>query len=182
MINLLPPNARRNVIREYWLRVATVWMFLLGTGCLIVAALLLPTYVQIQIQLNALSESMNASTETISSYDTLARELVVANDRSKILLNAASSTPFSVYVTNIEQLSGQAISINTYTFTRPKTGEATIAISGIARTRQELADFKDVLSSEGVYSRVDLPISNLIKEKDLLFSMQLFIATSTHSI
>ncbi len=182
MINLLPPTARRSIVREYWLRVATVWMFLLGTGCLIIAALLLPTYVQIHIQLRALSESVNASTEMITSYDTLAQELLTANDRAKILINAASSTPFSTYVNSIEELSGQAISINTYTFTRPKTGEATITVSGVARTRQELADFKDVLSTDGAFSRVELPISNLIKEKDLLFSMQLIVSTSTNPL
>lgn len=182
MINLIPPTARRSVIREYWLRVMSVWMFLIGTGCLIVAALLLPTYVQIWIQLNGLSELASASSDMVASYDISAQELIVASNQAKILNPPATSTPFSVYINNIETVSGSAVTLTAFTFVRPNIGETSISISGIARTRQDLANFRDSLSADTAYSRVELPISNLIKEKDLLFSMQLYLATSTSTL
>jgi hypothetical protein len=182
MINLIPPTARRSVIREYWLRVVSVWMFLLGTGFLIVAALLLPTYVQIWIQLENLSAATGVPSEKISNYDTAVSELVAATSLARILTTEASSTQFSTYISDIAKLAGDNIAITSYTFERKPTGDTTIMVAGIAATRQVLANFEDELSNNEAFSRVDLPISNLIKDRDVLFSLQLELATSTTEI
>jgi hypothetical protein len=182
MINLIPPTARRSVIREYWLRVISVWLFLLGTGFLIVATLLLPTYMIILIQKGETVDNAKSSSETAATYDGLAAELSDGTELARVLLSSPSTTPLSQYIQTIEAQSGDAVAVNSYVYKMDTSGEGVITISGIADTRQALAGFRDVLSNDSHFSNVELPISNLIKERDLLFSIQLLLATSTSDI
>ncbi len=179
MINLIPPAARKSIIREYWLRVMAVWMFLFGTGFLIVSTLLLPTYVQILIQKGGITENHVDTSDRMATYDGLMQELLAAGLLADILTGNASSTLVSHYIENIERESGSAVTINAYTYLVQSSGDAIITIAGIADSRQALAAFRDALSSDSQYYKVELPISNLIKERDLLFSMKLYLATST---
>ncbi len=182
MINLIPPAARRLVVREYWVRVLSVWMFLVGTGCLVVAALLLPTYVLIHSQISVLSETSSGVAEKVATYDSSAAELKLASEQAAILMSGGSTTPFSTYLTLIEASAGSDIEIRSVDFTRGGTGNGAVILSGESNTRQALADFRDALESEGSFTKVDLPISNLIKERDVLFSIQMQIATTTPKI
>jgi Tfp pilus assembly protein PilN len=182
MINLIPPAARRNVVREYWIRVISVWMFLMGTGFLVVAALLLPTFVLIRSQINVLSAASYMVAEKVASYDVSATELKLASTQAVILASAGTTTPFSAYLSLIEKNTGDGIQIRSVDFSRAGVSGGTVVLSGESKTRQALADFRDLMESEGLFTKVDLPISNLIKERDVLFSMQMVIATNTPTL
>ena len=54
MINLIPPDALKGVKREYYVRVGTVWAFLLTGAFVALILLLIPLYVLINSQLNAM--------------------------------------------------------------------------------------------------------------------------------
>jgi hypothetical protein len=179
MINLIPPAARKSVIREYWLRVAAIWMFLIGTGLLLVSVLLLPTYMQILIQMGGITKTTDDTTARVASYDGLVAELALANTRAGVLTSNSTAEPLSVYIENIEAVSGSAVTINSYAYEMLATGEAKITLAGIAARRGDLASFRDTLSTDPQYRTVELPISNLIKERDLLFSIELTLASST---
>ena len=179
MINLIPPVARRTVVREYWVRVISVWMFLVGTGFLVVVALLLPTYVLTRSQINVLSEVSSTVAEKVTTYDASAVELQRASEQAAILVSAGTTTPFSTYLTLIEKSAGNEIQIRSIDFSRTGVGNGTVVLSGESKTRQALAYFRDVMESDGSSIKVDLPISNLIKERDIMFSMQMMIATTT---
>lgn len=178
MINLIPPAARRSVMREYWFRAISVWLLLCGTGCIIIAVLLFPTYILIRMQVNQIDANMTASSDKVATFDVSSAELTLANTRAQVLTSISSSTPFSTYVDTIETLSGGEVTISQMVFARPQTG-GTIKLSGTAKTRQALAQFRDALEAETAFDAVDLPISNLIKERDLLFFMDITLATST---
>ena len=178
MINLLPPAARKSVVREYWLRVSAVWLFLLGTGCLIVAVLLLPTYMLIHTQINTLDSQVSASTAKASTFDVSAAALIQASTDAAILTQGASSTPFSHYLKLIETLAGPDITLRDVTYVKT-TESGKLTLAGQAATRQSLANFRDALEADPVFQNVNLPISSLIKDRDLLFSLDITIATTT---
>lgn len=178
MINLIPPAARRSVVREYWLRAISVWLLLFGTGCLIVASLLLPTYVLIRLQVGELEQTAVAASEKVATYDVSASALVAANKQAQLLMGT-STTPFSTYLTQLEQFAGAGVVLRDIQFVRSKTGVGSITVAGTAATRQVLANFRDALEAEPAFSKVNLPISNLIKDRDLLFVIDITLATST---
>lgn len=180
MINLIPPAAKKIMTRDYWARVGIVWVLLIGTACFIVTLLLIPTYVLIQIKTTLLNEEAKSATEKMASYDISATELQVANRQAQILLQEPPLVSYSTFMNDLEQAADLDVKITEFRFVRTKNS-GLINLSGIAKTRQSLADFRDVLEADVRFVKVDLPISNLIKDRDLLFSMSLIMATTTPS-
>ncbi len=64
-----------------------------------------------------------------------------------------------------------------YTSSGPTTSDVTL--SGVSATRESLVDFVKSLQSSGLFKSVDLPISNLAKDKDIDFSINITIDTKT---
>ncbi len=178
MINLIPPVAKKIMARDYLTRVGTAWVFLIGTACIIIALLLLPTYVLIQVKTSLVSEQAKDATEKMASYNVSATELQTANRQAQILLQDPEQTTFSDFIVYLESVAGSDVVVNEFHFIRTKNAGSAI-LSGVAKTRQSLADFRDVLEVDNRFVKVDLPISNLIKDRDLPFSMTLTMSTTT---
>jgi hypothetical protein len=48
-----------------------------------------------------------------------------------------------------------------------------LAISGTSNTRESIIDFNKVLNKIGIFEKIDLPVSNIIKDKKSDFTMVL---------
>jgi hypothetical protein len=178
MINLIPPAAKRGITIEYWKRVIAVWLCLFSTALVILAVFLLPTFIVLQSQIGYLQEAVTAGVDRVSRYDVTATELTTANKQAALLLeNQATNTP-SALIQIINTYAGNAVTLNNFQFSKLDSTPV-LVLSGVAATRQDLARFRDVLDQDTRFVAVDLPISNLIRDKDLLFSMEIEIATST---
>ncbi len=179
MINLIPPAGRARIVREYWIRVSVVWLFLFGTGCLLVASLLLPTYVLIRVQTSMLSQTVAVNIDKVTTFDVSFGELTTATNQARLLKGNGTTTTTSWYLTNLEKMAGTEVAIESFDFDRPLLHGGSVTISGLATTRQALSDFRDQIVADPAFSAVNLPIGNLIKDRDLLFSMNITFATST---
>lgn len=180
MINLIPPTAKRNITYTYWMRVITIWLFLLGTLSIMLTLLFLPTYVEIGNQVAALKQDVASSSAKTSSYDVSAAALLQANQQAQLVVDMPTTTTFFEYLSRLEQLAGVDVQIDTLQFDRHNP-VGTIQVSGVAHTRQGLADFRDAVVADPKFLKADLPISSLIKERDLPFSMHIIMATTTAS-
>lgn len=180
MINLIPTSAKKGVVREYWLRVTAVWMFLAGTACLLVASLMLPTYMLLAARLSELQVRIDEQASLTSSYDTNASALTEAMKTANTLLaTSTNDTPFLLFQRTLRESAGNGIQIDHIQFTRKATTTA-IKVSGVSKTRQDLADFRDKLEQNPLFINVVLPIASLIKDRDVTFDMNLQgIATTT---
>ena len=73
----------------------------------------------------------------------------------------------------------QGVTIGSVSFTRGESSNGQIGarmfISGIAPTRKSLIDFSKSLNDTKAFASVDVPVSNLTKEKNVPFSVTLFI-------
>lgn len=174
MINLIPPNARKNLLTLYWARVVSVWGVLLGIAALIGGILLLPTYVLVSNQTNVYESANRNLADSASSFDVSAAELITANQQAQDILQADATQSFSDHVEVLEQLAG-SVQILELNYAPNETG-ASFTLSGLAANRLDLVAFRDALSDSAQYSEVDLPISNLIKDSDIVFTMR-FVAT-----
>lgn len=177
MINLIPPAARKSVVFEYWLRVVSVWLFLFGTGCMIVAVLLLPTYMIVRGQIALLDGQVTSATDQTATFDAGIASLEAASAAAVLLTEGASSTPFSTYVKLLEETAGDSVVLHSINFTKDPLG-GKIILSGTAATRESLAAFRDNLEAEPLFTDVVLPIDSLLKNRDLMFSLTFTVLTT----
>ncbi len=177
MINLIPPSAEKLIIKEYWLRVLAVWLFLLGTGCLIVASLHLPTYALLRNELTSLREQVANNAAETASFDTGSAALATAMAEAALLRSVGTSS--AGHVLDIEALTdiaGSDVVLSSFVFS--KTDSTTmVTLIGTARTRAALANFRDAIEADERFADAILPISSLIKDRNIDFTMTV---TSTH--
>lgn len=173
MANLIPPNAKRAVTIEYWLRVVTVWCVLIGFGFIAVALLRLPTFVLVQSQLQAFSSAYDEAVDKTSTFEDAQETIVAANELSRLLVDEESQTAFSEMVEILDDIGGTDVRINEFRFSTDAEGENGIVISGVAATRVALADFSKDIEAHPLYAEAELPISNLAKDRDIAFSINI---------
>jgi Tfp pilus assembly protein PilN len=78
-------------------------------------------------------------------------------------------------VDKILSLKNSNISLVSLSILEGEKGLRKITVSGISRSRDDLTRFNKNLISDGSFGDIDLPVSNLIKNSDLNFTM-----TMTH--
>lgn len=168
MINLIPPKAKKGIIFEYWIRVVSVWMILGSFVLLLGAAVLFPVYVLIGVQI---SDDAIAATEKVNNYENISSQLIRASEQARYIKEESNYDLFSEYLNLFEELKGTAVILNQIQVARKENEVAPVILNGIADDRQSLASFRDRLLSDKNITSVDLPISNLARDKDIPFSI-----------
>lgn len=178
MINLIPPIVRKSIVTEYWVRVISVWFFILAVAATAIVFLSLPVYVLLSTQVNVYEQSAAEATQRVNEYDLSAGALVRANVMAQKIYELEDVEKFSTIITDIEALQGRGVVIEGYNFTHRENKLAPVEISGTAATRQALADFREALLTQEGVSDVVLPISNLAKDRDIQFSLSVVFKES----
>jgi hypothetical protein len=169
MINLIPPHAKQGITREYWLRVISVWVCIASATFLILSVALIPTYVFIKSQISVYAKSAEAAIAEVDKHNLSSAALVQASQQAQLLLSLNEAKPFTELITELEAMQNPNVSIDRFEIEQDKTGLKPITISGKAKTRQSLADFREALLEHPEIETVFLPISNLAQDKDISF-------------
>jgi hypothetical protein len=100
---------------------------------------------------------------------------------SKVLLEISRLTPDDVFINQLEiqnkdnlDLKKEMPSNNTAKTTKiilPKLKEKTVQIQGLAKTREAFLNFKQNLTDSPLFSGLESPFSNLLKEEDIKFTI-----------
>lgn len=171
MINLIPPSAEKLIVKEYWLRVLAVWLFLFGTGCLIVASLHLPTYVLVRNELVSLREQVANNAAETASFDTGSAALAMAMEEARLLKSVGtSSAPHTLDMKALTDIAGDQVVLSSFVFSKTDSA-TTVTLMGTARTRAALANFRDAIEADERFADAILPISSLIKDRNIDFIM-----------
>lgn len=179
MINLIPQFAKKSVTTEYWIRVVTVWFILWGCGLLIAGTLLFPSYILSDIQIKSYSESAAVAEDSVQNYETVSKQLSSATMQARKTIDSGSQVHMSRYLELFESLTGEDISISSIELARSEDGLSPVMVIGYSATRESLASYRDRLLEQSVVEQVDLPISNLAKDRDILFSLTVTINNET---
>lgn len=171
MINLLPPAAKKGILIEYWVRAVSVWFILWSFALLAATSLLLPAYVFTTSQVELHQESADVAIKKVTDYEQASVSLVNASQQARTIVDGKEKERFSKYVLLLEQLQGEEVQVTTVTLGRDEKGITPIAVGGVARDRQALAAFRDRLLADDAVTSVDLPISNLARDKDIQFTI-----------
>ncbi len=181
MINLIPQSAKKQIVIEYWLRVATVWLVLLAVTAAIGGALMFPVHVLIKTQTDVYRESANAAIQKIAVFENVSADLVQSSQQAKIVLDTSREVPLSQYLALFGALETDTLVLSGFLINRDKEGVGQVQLTGTALSRQALADFRDQLLDLKEVEKVDFPISNLAKDKDISFDMVVTLKKQSES-
>lgn len=175
MINLIPPPEKKKIIVEYWIRVVSLWFILISFVLLLGTLIMLPVYVLIGTQISLKEEAAIEASERVDSYENVSIDLNRASQQAKYVIEESRFSLFSEYIYLFEELQQSSIEIYDISLHRGQEGIEPIVISGEATDRQTLASFRDRLLAEEYIEEVDLPISNLARDKDILFTLTIVL-------
>lgn len=179
MINLIPPPAKRKLRYEYWVRAVSVWFTIWSVALFAGACILLPAYVLIGSQVSVYQVSATAASEKVVNYETVSASLEQANLQARSVIDEANLPLFSEYISLFEAQQGSGVAITEMRLSREVTGVAPVTVSGTADDRQSLASFRDRLLAIEEVTSVDLPISNLARDKDISFTLTVALRNNT---
>ena len=171
MINLLPPEGKKRVLKNYWLRVLSVYFNLLGSAFFVTSALLLPTYFYVSFQIKALGTEM--SNEDVESLKKVEASISDANEISELLLDTPDTVNDSDVINQILAFSDGLVSIGTIKIQKKDRKISEVTVSGTANDRSSLVSFRDSAEQHQYFDEVNLPLSNLAKDQDIPFSLTL---------
>lgn len=181
-MNLLPDTEKNILKKGLKLRCFIMANILLSFSFIIGTIMLLPTYFLIEGHIT-LAASLDFAKkvedqESINKILDLPKEIkskldfLQSNIKNRgavdVLSKLVSFLPEKVKVDSISFVRNQG--------EKDKKG-INIVLIGIASDRDALVSFGATLKTSKLFSVVDIPVSNLTKEKDLPFSVNIFIET-----
>jgi len=171
MINLLPVQKKKNIKKEYRLRLAITALFLSCATFSIVFVLLVSQHIVLsaktamaQRQKEVLLASLNENFSSDSAEQTNKKLAILKKDISKAVVyrdvfNLIASKRGEVMISGIYY---------------QDDGGAKVQVSGVSPTREDLLLFVKNLEKSG-FASVTVPVSSFVKTRDLRFSMDVRI-------
>ncbi len=171
MTNLIPPRAKKKLVLEYWTRAVSTWLSLWSVALVAGIFILLPAYVLIGSQVEVHKASAAKASEKVQNYSNTSRDLVRASQQAKLVIDETAKPAMSEFISLFESLQGEEISLTALSLGFGSEGKQLVTLAGIADNRQALATFRDQISAEEMVDSVNLPLSNLARDKDITFEI-----------
>lgn len=173
MFNLLPDSLKWEIIKEYRLRLSIVVLIFVVFIELSFAVFMLPSIVisyykekEVELRIDVLEKSFGESNTSLirSTIKSLNNDL---NTIDKTLQYSETIPLIDIILSK----KTNNIHITDISYTSSGTSTTNILIQGVSLTRDSLVNFKKSLEGSEKFKTIDLPISNLAKDKDIKFSM-----------
>lgn len=176
MINLLPENNKIEIKKEYTRRLFVVIGAFTFFVALISAVILTCLLFLINREKNNFNRQLFISEQRFEFKDL--KEILpgMENFAAKLsfLEKESDGVKLSFLLGEILKRKSENVKINGFSYDKI-SGGGRILISGMAGSRQGLLSFVDALRSEPKFKDVQSPVSNLLKEKSLDFSLTILI-------
>lgn len=171
MFLLIPPEQKKNLIREYHLRVMFVCV---GALCVLTAIAIisfLPSYFYIHSKEESLLFSTNSVKGAIKekSDEDLQKTLLDVKQNISLLTNEETDL-YSIF-SGIIEVKPISVKITHFTYVKNFGGPSSLILAGLSGDRASLLKFSKNLKAISHFENVDLPISNLAKESEIDFNI-----------
>jgi hypothetical protein len=170
--SFLPTIEQKKLKREYHIHVIIVALFFLSAVGLIGSGSLFPAYLTMNTEARQQQIAMDAlkSDNDKSGIAELERELALHNVRMAAL-SVQNDIPSSALIQNAVAARG-TVRLSSIAVEHTSSTTVTIRISGQAPTRDSLVGFKTRLEKLEDGTKVELPISDFAKSRDIPFSLR----------
>ena len=170
-LNLLPPQQKENLNYEIDRRMVQFLGFWVFAVVMIFGVLVLPAFFFISLQQSEAERAKSIEEGALQAARTTELEekiLRINNLLGVIVAREGKKQDTSPFLKEILSMSPAGVSIALITYT-PAESRATVA--GLAATRSELLKFIDLLKKSPGIKTVTSPVSNIIQEEDISFSL-----------
>ncbi len=181
MMNLLSYEEKTAIRHEHTWRFFEVCCFVIVVLLVLAVVMLLPSFIYLRAAHESAQNALqNAQAERALLERDTATIALVKSVKGELELLAPADPPLPEVAPLVEALLAKrtpGTTIEAITFTRstvaPAGPRATLDISGTAKDRPSLLGLIGSLESEPLFSRVDSPITNLVKDKDIQYIIHL---------
>lgn len=179
MINLIPNEEKKKMVRGFYYRAATVFLFALSITMLIASITLLPSYFFSREKKSLNSKKLDTQAAQVGSLKDQEVFAAVSNlDRELTLIEKAGKNKFLPSERVIKAIilrKVKDVKITQFSFNESRE-EMKVGINGTASSRETLLLFRQALENDPSFKKVDLPISNFIKGSNIKFYLSLIPA------
>ncbi len=179
LTNLLPPKRQRALLRDYFLRLGAIGVVLLGVLIFSATLLLVPTYLFLVDSAHAKETRLAATESTISSLNDsgLSVRLAALTSDAAALTALANTPSASGVIRSILAISRPDVTLSGFTYTPTVAGtQGTIAVSGIAATRDALRNYQLALQGAAFAISATLPVSTYAMGANIAFTITVTLA------
>lgn len=179
LTDLLPRSRREALSREYRFRLGVVSLILFSALVLTAAMLLVPTYVFLARSAHVKEAHLASIKSVLASSDeaALATRLAALSGDTAALLSLAKRASVSGILNAVLNVSRAGIILSGFVYTpAADKGSDTLAISGIAATRDALRSYQIVLQNTSFVTSAELPVSAYAKDANIAFTITLILA------
>lgn len=172
MINLLPTEDKVANKKDYLSRLFVVAGILIFIIVTISFVLFLPVFLSLFFEEKDLARQLDVLRQDDSSVEAekIYAELGVLNARLALYeKNNNEVRQVSALIKKIISFKTDGIRISSFRYEKDKDGK--IIIIGKSDSRSDFVDFKKKLEDDKSFSSVSSPLSNLLKETDISFTM-----------
>lgn len=173
MFTFLFDEYRKNIKREYKIRLAVIYLSIAGVLFFMGTILSIPTFIILKSRLDLATLEKESSTG-VTQDDTKAiqKEALAIKAKISVIEEDNADIPLVHTIEKILSKTENDILITSISL-KKKTEKGSITIAGIAKTRDALVAFTKRLKSEPSFGDPTLPLGSLTKSKDVPFSLSI---------
>lgn len=177
MFNLIPDGVKEKIWNDYQKRHIIVWLSALLVFVMVLLVFLLPTYVYVLFE----EENMRADVEAVKNSlelrkaDDVVGKIKETNEQLKALSWLKNSVKTAEGLEQALHAKDSFIHVTEIQYFETKIGSSTLMLKGIADKRESLRGFVTKLQSIEGFSKVELPVSNFAKDKDIEFTINMIL-------
>lgn len=174
LTNLLPPERQRALSRDYLLRLGVVAAILATALFISAGLLLLPSYVFLTQSAAAKEDRLAGLESVLSTADekALSAQLAALSSDAAVLTALGKTPSASATIRAALSVSRPGVVLSGFSYA-PAAGKTprTLALSGIAVTRDALRTYQLALQSAPFAVAANLPVSAYAKDSDIPFTI-----------
>ena len=175
MFNLLPDSLKNEIKSVYNIRrLVLILLFILfiqiSSFVFIYPSWLTASYKEEDALVQ--TEKMNQSALALNASSTT-NTIKSINQRLSIVNTALNYPKFIPIINAVIDNKSKSVSLTRFSYSLVSSSTASITLEGVSATRESLVSFKKRLEESGSFKAVDLPISNLAKDKNINFTINM---------
>ncbi len=178
MFNVLPDILKEEIKKEYTLRLLLVIFLCIIFIQVSFLIFIFPSWIVSSYrEKDIVSQIAESNTSPISNNANAVSSVVSSTNLKLNIINTFLKYPEVTPIFNaivINKTPG--ITLNQFLYTSVQTDEASISLGGVAVSREALVLFSKTLEQTKIFKTVDLPVSNLAKDKNIEFTINLTLA------
>jgi len=177
MINLIPKEEKKKMIKDFYLRVGVLFLLMVSFSVLVALIAILPSYFLSKVK-DSVADAKLAAQKNEPLPPLGEQSLTEVKDiNSKLdLVDRAEKNKFLIsekIINTVLSKKTSDIKITQIVYENDPVLGKKVSIVGIASSRDGLLAFKQALADNSNFKSVDLPISNFVKISNIQFNLSL---------